>query len=236
MKIRQIVKENVGVEWNGAGNNKYGQPPKDGYQHHDALWFPGGNENFLEEYHISQKPWAQFIYENIVVPRNVQTILELGSGAGSLAYFLRKFNPNLVIVTLDGNKESISSPYISQEHHFVVRTDEKYELVNENDDIILFDLILSFEHFEHIIPENLNIFFDNIVKHTSKSSYMLASASKQTGGFDWHPSIFQQHEWKEMLKNHGFILLFSDLFKRGPTPFNFNWKNSVELFCKRNHE
>ena len=113
MKVIQKISENKGIEW----DKNHAEIA--GYQHHDGLWF--GNE-----YHITYKSLAIEIYEKIIKPNNMKVVLELGSGAGSLSYFLRELSNNeLIVVTLDGNKDVVNSPYIKKEHNFILKTNEK---------------------------------------------------------------------------------------------------------------
>lgn len=223
MKIKQLNMENTGIEWNGDS------APVEGYQHHDALWF---------EYdkHITYKALAKEIYDKIILPNDMKTVLELGSGAGSLAYFLKEFSNNrLDVVTLDGNRHAVASPYIDKDYHFIVRTDIDYTLQNEeNNEIIKFDLVLSFEHFEHICPgESFSIFLENIKKHIHENSLILATASLQSNGNShWHPNVKSYKEWSFFLQQNGFKLLNSNFVREDTVPFNFPVDLTNELFFK----
>jgi len=222
MKIKQLNTENTGIVWNGHDS------PVEGYQHHDSLWFDNDK-------HITYKALAKEIYDNIIVPYNIKNILELGSGAGSLSCFLKEFaNNGITIVTLDGNKDSVNSPYLDNEYHFIVRTDRDYTLQTENNEIVKFDLVLSFEHFEHICSgENFSIFLQNIKKHIHLNSLILASASLQgEGNFDWHPNVKSYEDWCSFLESEGFEMKSSNFIRQDTVPFNFPADLTNELFFK----
>jgi 2-polyprenyl-3-methyl-5-hydroxy-6-metoxy-1,4-benzoquinol methylase len=222
MKIKQTNTENLGIEWNGDSS------PFEGYQHHDALWFE-------QDKHITYESLAIEIYNNIILKNNIKTILELGSGAGSLSYFLREISNNeITIVTVDGNKETINSPYIKNDNHFIIRTDEEYTLVNELNEIIKFDLVLSFEHFEHICPgDRFDVFLEGIKKHIHEDSLILATASLQsTGNYHWHPNVKSLLEWISFLEKNGFEFINSNFIRNDTAPFNFPVHLTNELFFK----
>jgi len=67
------------------------EKPTAGYQHEDALWFKN-------EKHTTYHPLAKTIVKRFP---NAKTVLELGCGAGSLAYWLRDEKPAL---TVDANR------------------------------------------------------------------------------------------------------------------------------------
>lgn len=240
VKIKQRVLENTGIKWHGKTTADGGDAePTDGYQHHDAMWFPsslGGHVAYKEQYHLSQENFAKYINNNVIKPNKIKSVLELGCGAGSLAYFLRKENSELLVVTLDGNRESYEkSPFIDRENHFVVKTDEDYELVDELGNVVVFDLILSFEHFEHINPEKLSNFFKNIKKHIHKDTLILASAATYDGGHpNLHPSIFSKFKWTEVLNENGFSVIDTEHLKYAPLPFNIQMNLTNELFFRLN--
>ena len=130
MKVRQTSVKNTGIP---NGQFLMGYSPDISGPHFDEK----------SQLHIMHESVARIINSF----DNIETVLDVGSGAGSLCYFLRKINPSIKTVTVDGNPQSVNSPFIEPEKHFVVRTDEEYKLVNENNETIKFDLICSFEHF-----------------------------------------------------------------------------------------
>ena len=148
--IKQINEENIGID---IIDNL------PGYSHIDALGFIVRGKP-SDVYHSTYEKLSETILNNFP---DAKYILELGSGAGSLSCHMRNKKSNIIVVTLDGNKESVLSPYIKKDNHFIVRTDVDFTLM-ENDKIILFDLIVSFEHFEHIQESCFGVFINNIKK------------------------------------------------------------------------
>jgi len=160
--IKQTNTENVGID---------ASETVAGYQHHDGLHFEGPTCDAL---HNMFENLSKDILDNF---KDVKYVLDVGSGAGHLRHWLLKLNPDLVIVTLDGNKETVNSPFLDLDNHFILRTDVDYELVDENGERIIFDLICSFEHFEHIEPSSFDVFMSNLIKHSKSDTCIIASAA-----------------------------------------------------------
>jgi SAM-dependent methyltransferase len=191
MQYRQAIKENIGVE-----ENEF----VPGYSHNDGLAFDENNEMHKMMDGMSETVFK--IFEPM--PNKVSSILDVGSGAGSLAYFLRKQDPDVRVVTVDGNEETNRSPFIEKEDHFIVRTDQEYKIVDENNEIVKFDLIVSFEHLEHIHEDNFEQFLENIYAHSHEKTVFFGTAA------NWeyeaedekhiHCNVKNHLEWREYLK------------------------------------
>lgn len=218
MIIRQTNASNVGI-------NETDNLP--GYQHHDALWYDADRHN-------SYKNLASMIISHYP---NIKNILELGSGAGSLAYHIRELNSKLNVVTIDGNMETFNSPYINKDLHAVCRTDVPYELIDieNNSERIIFDLIISFEHLEHIQNDTFDMFLQNIKKHSDKNTeYFMTAANWGAEHGHVHCNIKTKDEWIIYLKNNGFefneqMILVDNVEK----PFNIIMSMTSELRFKQ---
>jgi cyclopropane fatty-acyl-phospholipid synthase-like methyltransferase len=144
------------------------------YRHTDALCWD------LNEHHNTYRNLAEKILEDsgTILKTEMTRILEVGAGSGSLAWHLRDLMQSrpLVVVTLDGNKETKNSPYIDKNLHFICRTDKPY-LLMENNEVVKFDIVLSYEHFEHIADEHFDMFLDNIKKHIHKDTVIYVTAT-----------------------------------------------------------
>lgn len=169
MKFKQTNEQNTGID-----NTQINQ----GYRHGDALHFKGEICDILDSYF---KVLASDLIERF--PKT-KYVLDVGSGAGHLRRWLLEKNPKLVVVTIDGNRESINSPFVDQNTHFVVRTDMDYTIVDSKNNIIKFDLICSFEHFEHIESKYFDTFMNNIIKHSKTGTTIVASAAN----YEYHNS------------------------------------------------
>jgi len=184
--IKQTNTENVGIDVNNA---------PDGYQHGDGLVFDESHPAW-----IIHKNFEILSKDIITRYPNAKSVLDVGSGAGNLRYTLKEHNPDLMVVTLDGNKETINSPLIDKDSHFILRTDFEYKLVDDKDVPIKFDIICSFEHFEHISPETFDMFIENIKRHSHENTIIIASAATwkyPTGNV--HCNVKTLKEWKSIM-------------------------------------
>tara|TARA_R100001594_G_scaffold148537_1_gene203969 strand:+ start:322 stop:1089 length:768 start_codon:yes stop_codon:yes gene_type:complete len=189
--------ENTGIPY-VAGGAKI-----PGYNHGDALFFDEESTN-----HTMMILMADFLLR-MYTGKDLKTVMDVGSGAGSLGYWLKLMKPDLEVVCLDGNRATIDSPFVDKDTHFVVRTDEEYTIMR-GDAIAKFDLIVSFEHVEHIEPHRFEVFMDNIRRHSDLSTVFFATASK------WeYPTEDEKHihcnvkdttEWKQYFKEQPYVL------------------------------
>jgi len=70
----------------------------------------------------------------------------------------------------------------------------------DGDDLVKFDLITSWEVVEHIHPDDLDLFFGNIIKHMHDNSFFAASIAPiedVQGGYTLHQSVFSETKWKK---------------------------------------
>lgn len=177
-----------------------------GFEHGDALVC----QNNLE-WHNSWESLGKWIASNL----KPTTVLDLGSGGGSLSWWVRKYSPNTTYVSVDINKEAAESPFYKGEnsHHFIAYTDQPLHFVNEKNETIKFQLIVSIEHFEHIRPETFDVFLENIKRHMEyESSMVLASASIISRATPscmdtCHVNIKTRDEWCKYLTDRGFEML-----------------------------
>lgn len=213
-----MIQEILQKETNGLKNERTNECV--GYEYQDAI-IPN-----QPHYHQTYFPLAQKLYNNF--PK-AKYILELGCGAGNLASHYRSLNPDAIYITLDINADIINNGLINPKNHFTVFTDRPYQLV-ENDKNIKFDLILSYEHFEHIPEERISSFLNNIKKHSHKDTIIVATSAIITR--DVHPITWDREKWGEVLNIEGFTLLEDKILEPSITPFNFQFGNSVELIFK----
>ena len=147
----------------------------------------------------------------------------MGSGAGNFRYSLIKTNPELLVVTLDGNKETMNSPLIDPQTHYLLRTDVDYELVDENNEIVKFDIICSFEHFEHIEPQYFDVFINNLKKHAHEDTVLIASAANwKYSDSKVHCNVKKPNEWEnELTQKYGMKRISSPILN------NINWSGRI---------
>jgi len=245
-KYTEILQRNTigirGDESQWDVNNNIKECP--GFSWEDSIkWIQGNNP---EKY----KPLADEIKKSF---SSVKSILELGCGPGCLGYFLRSHS--IDYVSLDINADTpLVSPYIDKNNHFICYTDRPYQIKEnypECDINSTFDLIISYEHFEHIPPARLEIFLNNIKKHCHEDTIINATCStaKTTGKildkldnfeelpnenlyFASHQSVHNKEEWIQILNKHGFEIIDKTIINSNNTPPNFSLENTVEVTFK----
>ena len=214
--VKQLNKENKGIE----------DMEFPGYQHNDGI-------NLAEAIEHDMYAFADDLKE--MYP-NARKFLDIGSGAGFLSERVREFGDDYLAVSLDGNYGTLLLDTIDKDNHFVLRTDIDYTLVDDNDEIIQFDIITSFEHFEHIQPETFPQFIDNIKKHMNKDSVLYASAASwaYVGEVDRvHCNVKSTDMWKAEMESYGFEELPTKLFNSNNTSgCGLRWEITAELAYK----
>jgi 2-polyprenyl-3-methyl-5-hydroxy-6-metoxy-1,4-benzoquinol methylase len=216
MKVLQLNKENKGIE----------DMEFPGYQHADGI-------NLSEAIEHDMYAFADDL--KILYP-NARKFLDIGSGAAFLSKRVREFGDDYLAVSLDGNYETTKLETIDNDFHFILRTDVDYTLIDDNNDTIKFDVITSFEHFEHIQSDTFPQFIDNIKKHMHKDSVIYASAASwaYVGEVDRvHCNVKPEYEWKILMEQNGFEEIPQKLF----TPQNtsgcgLRWDITTELTYK----
>lgn len=192
--------------------------------------------HFAEGCHNTYKPLADSI---VAKYPNAKSVLELGSGAGSLAYWMRQANPELLVITVDGNRRTADSPYIKLDNHFILRTDEPFSIEDENGPVS-FDLIVSFEHLEHISPELFDVFLENIDRHGPQATiigtaanwaYTAAHIASLAPGTNplVHCNVKNQQEWIQYLTEKGYSAKPSDIINNSNKPFNIGIETTSVL-------
>jgi len=194
MKVYQTNAENMGI-------TEEGNFP--GYRIEDALHFSP-----KLTYHTMNHSVALILLKEY---SHIKSALDIGAGAGSLGYFLRHLKKDLTVITLDGNPRTTKSPFIKEEHHFVVRTDLEYNLVDENKENIKFDLICSFEHLEHIQPSTFRQFLKNIRNHCHKDTIVITTAADyvfhEEDERHLHCLVMAMDQWAEIICSEGFEMV-----------------------------
>lgn len=210
MKIKQTNSNNTGVK---MGENL------PGYRHGDALYF-----DQMKMMHIMNHGLSKLLIKEYP---NAKKILDIGSGAGSLSYFLRKEDKDKIVVTLDGNPETINSPFVNIQTHFIIRTDLEYNLVDENNEQVKFDLICSFEHLEHIQPSTFRDFLKNIHKHCHEGTTVLTTAADYVFHEEHekhiHCLVMPRAEWVKIIESEGFEMINDFPLERNKGMLSYEW-------------
>jgi len=193
-----------------------------GYQHYDGMWFG-------EDKHITYRPLAESIIDRF----QPKSVLELGCGAGSLAWHMRDLYSKCKVVTIDGNPDTSRSPWVNPDFHFIARTDIPVSL-QEDGVPMKFDMILSFEHFEHIQAEQFGVFFKNMKDHAESGAILFATAATWSygAGNNVHCNVKSGQQWRQELTFMGMSDTGISLLTESNRPFNFLLKNTSELIFK----
>jgi len=198
-----------------------------GYEYEDAIHECVYEPSKFDSY----KPLAERINESFP---EVKRILELGSGPSVLSNHFRKINLNVDYITLDINKDIPNNGIADKDSHFIVFTDRPFQIQTLDGEDVKFDLIVSFEHFEHITSTGINILLENIKRHCDENTKVLATAANHGEGNDTgrHPLVLTTDGWFSLLNEKGFEIINQKLLDPSVIPFNFQYQNSWELFFK----
>lgn len=224
MKIRQLNKDNKGIE-------DHNFP---GYQHADAI---PKQDHLWDQFVAIQQDMYAFAHDLVKLYPKANKFLDIGSGPTYLSQKLRELNPEFLVVSLDGNYEILTLPWVDSNYHFCLRTDVDYTLVDEKDEIVKFDVITSFEHFEHIQPEKFEVFINNIRKHMHQDSVLYASGASWSysseGADRVHCNVKSEATWKKEMEDFGFKEIDKKLFNEQNTAAcRGRWSSSAELAYK----
>jgi len=194
-----------------------------GFSYYDAI-IPS-----QPHYHDTYYKLAKSLYERF--PRATK-VLELGCGAGNLASHFRYLNPNAIYITCDINADVVNNGIIYKDSHFTIYTDRLYKFVDSDvtDENVKFDLILSYEHFEHIPQKYMDVFLYNIKSHMHEDTYVVATASTVHGAS--HTSPYNRDTWISILNEHGFSLIDEKILNTDNVPFNFPFDSTNELIFR----
>jgi len=219
MKIKetlQSTKGYTGHEFDGTVNEEC-----PGYGHGDGI------RHAEESDHVTYFNLAKDLHTQFP---NANKILELGCGAGNLSAHYRSLSPDSLYVTMDINAISPTLGHINPDTHVVGFTDRPFNIVDENDSTIKFDLVLSYEHFEHIPEKRLNQFLKNIKNHIHQNTTIVATAASFSSVI--HPTAWSREQWNNKLDESGFQLLDSKILNSDNKPCNFELTNTNELIFK----
>ena len=216
MKIQETLQNTTGYtghEFDGPVN-----PECPGYGHGDGIRHAGNGD------HASYFNLAKDLFDKY---KNVTKVLELGCGAGNLSAHYRSLSPDVLYVTMDINAVSPTLGLIDPEAHIIAFTDRPFNIVDEEGNTIKFDLVLSFEHFEHIPEERVPQLLNNIKNHIHENTFVVATAA--AFGSVIHPTAWNRWTWEETLNENEFKLLNDSILHSFNKPCNFELHNTNEL-------
>ena len=142
------------------------------------------------------------------------SFLDIGCSGGQLVVdFLRRDH---IAVGLEGSDYSVKHYRANWPTHyntslFNCDATKPYTVVDGDGQKQLFDCITAWEVIEHIAPNQLNDFFENIASHMHEKSIFVGSISL-VGALgpidhaDWHQSIFPKEVWINEILNKHFVV------------------------------
>ena len=157
------------------------------------------NPNWSGENNVNYN-FNKFIYS--LIPKNPITILELGCGGGGI---VKQFiDDGHIACGIDGGLAYAKfRPYAWNEipnNLFCADIGKPFELLYDGP--IKFDLIYSFECFEHIQHENIPQLMQNIKKHSHSNTHFVGGISLRK--CEGHVSIYPEQWWIEQFNQIGF--------------------------------
>jgi len=108
-------------------------------------------------------------------------------------------------IGLEGSDYSVQTaranwPAYHNKFLFTCNAAKPYKVTEDNGEEIKFDLITAWETIEHIHPDELDVFFQNICNHMSKDGIFCGSIALNTDvieGHVLHQSVFPAEKWME---------------------------------------
>lgn len=147
------------------------------------------------------RQFNQHIYK--LITNHPIKILDIGCGGGG--FIEDCVNDGHCAIGLDGNKFykdlSLQSWQIIKNNLFTCDIGQDFTIL-EDDKIIQFDIITTFEFLEHIHPEDINTVMSNIKKHSKYGTYLLYTASSRPDR--GHLTIKSKEEWTNLFNEIGY--------------------------------
>lgn len=147
-------------------------------------------------------------------------VLDLGcSGGQFIKDFIEHTNYS---IGLEGSDFSIKEkranwPELYQKNLFTCDVSKRFEIRDENEKRILFELVTAWELIEHIKTERLKIFFTNIWNHMTDDGIFSCSISTvpepaygSKNGEQLHETVWNQGKWLEYLESLKLFVILKD--------------------------
>lgn len=144
-------------------------------------------------------------------------VLDLGCGGGQLCVDFSKKSYVKNSIGLDGVAGTLNlyNWYHYKNNLFNVDISKEFSILNEDDEIMKFDLITSWEVIEHLTEDDLEVFFENSYKHLSEDGIFIGSIAlfpdtrdefgfhqdhpnynPKTKQYILHQSVFPEEKWR----------------------------------------
>jgi len=159
-------------------------------------------------------------------------IMDIGCAGGQLAVDFH--NRGHLSFGIEGSDYNIKNKQFNWPAHYqnvlwTADLTKTFKVVDEKEDEILFDLISAWEVVEHIHPDHLEVFFENIISKLKPDGIFIASINlgpddridSKGNVIHLHQSVFSESHWKQKI-----------LDKRNVTayPFRNKVRDSINSF------
>ena len=159
------------------------------------------------------KPWGtkrdnhsdtRFILNSLNhINKTPARVMDLGCGGGLIKEWLSYTE---CAIGLEGSDYSLKNnraewPELANKNLFTCDVSRPYQ-VYYNDEKYKCNMISAWEVIEHIHPDRLDVFFDNVWNHLDEGGIFLGSASDvpdSPEGLELHLSAFSQEKWENEL-------------------------------------
>ncbi len=178
---------------------------------------------------------ADFAHANYENP----SLLELGCGAGSLFFFLRRYGI-CNYVGIDGSPYFLEySPFLAgYERHFMTLNLQEEIRLREYSRPLQFDVVCSFEVLEHIREDAIDNLIHTMRNHMHARSILLCTASRQSQ-IDIHVLVRERGWWLDRFSRAGLVphKNAQKVLVRLGTNHPFNWApENTNMFALSVHE
>ena len=151
--------------------------------------------------------------EKVVGKQQGIKYMDLGCSGGGLV--LDAALRGHIAIGLEGCDESLKQQRaewrLLRNNLFTCDITKKFEITDEQNNGVLFDVISAWEVLEHIAVDDLEILCQNIKNHLIQGGYFVASIANYDDidpetGINWHVNQHNYQWWKEYFEKFGFIV------------------------------
>lgn len=159
-----------------------------------------------------------YVNELISIFGSDMAYMDLGcAGGGFVAQFLEK---NVLGVGVEGSDYSLNLQRAEwanyKDYLFTADIEKPFKIVDENDNLILFDAISAFDVLEHIHEECMDQLFETVKMHLKPNGWFVTGiADFPHQGY--HVTVKPLDWWNNFFRKHGFVDVTNKLINFGRT-------------------
>jgi 2-polyprenyl-3-methyl-5-hydroxy-6-metoxy-1,4-benzoquinol methylase len=147
-------------------------------------------------------------------------IMDLGCAGGQI--IVDHLEHGDLAVGLEGSDTALSGKgahnwqKLLNKNLFLCDITEDFQILDESNEIIKFDMIQMWDVLEHIPENKMSVLMSNIKKHLKVGGYFMGQISQQIDPVH-HISVFTFEKWKEIFEQNG-LTLGDYIFQHTPRP------------------